>query len=271
MGWYDAYKPTHVNRVNVLPMTSNSGSAAKNFGDAFTKIGDSMLKVDKAREDEKLNNTRNDLLTTQNLQNKKLLNAFDTTNALKNDALRANIDNTKTGTSLTKKKVNVFDTTNALKNDALRANIDNTKTGTSLTKKKVNVFDENNQADLNAKNATTAYKKKETESYDKLLDSKISENNKDDFTQQKTLVSFAKAVADKKLDKNGFPLYDPAQIQYVATQAQELVKNEGITPLEATKKANDQWAIVKKEKEEKKVKAEKADNAVSSYVDDYLK
>ena len=55
MGWYDAYKPTNVSRVNVDKMGSNSGSAAKGLGDAFTSIGDSMLKVDKARDDEKTN------------------------------------------------------------------------------------------------------------------------------------------------------------------------------------------------------------------------
>ena len=55
MGWYDAYKPTNVSRVNVGAMSSNSGNAAKGFGDAFTKIGDSMIKLNKAREDEKTN------------------------------------------------------------------------------------------------------------------------------------------------------------------------------------------------------------------------
>ena len=55
MGWYDAYRPTNVSRVNVGAMSSNTGNAAKGLGDAFTKIGDSMLKVDKARDDEKTN------------------------------------------------------------------------------------------------------------------------------------------------------------------------------------------------------------------------
>ena len=55
MGWYDAYKPTNVSRVNVGAMSSNSGNAARGLGNAFMKIGDTMLKVDKARDDEKTN------------------------------------------------------------------------------------------------------------------------------------------------------------------------------------------------------------------------
>ena len=55
MGWYDAYKPTNVSRVNVANISSNSGNAVKGLGNAFTSIGDSMLKVDKARDDEKTN------------------------------------------------------------------------------------------------------------------------------------------------------------------------------------------------------------------------
>jgi len=79
MGWYDAYKPTHVNRVNVLPMTSSSGSAAKNFGDAFTKIGDSMLKVDKARSNEALIGAQTKLQNTkQKVQDFNLASLNDT-------------------------------------------------------------------------------------------------------------------------------------------------------------------------------------------------
>lgn len=51
MGWYDAFKGD-VARVNVAGMTSNAGSAAKNFGDAFKDISKSILEVDAQRKKE---------------------------------------------------------------------------------------------------------------------------------------------------------------------------------------------------------------------------
>lgn len=63
MGWYDAYKPTNVSRAyrdSVAGTTSNTGNAVGGLGDAFTKIGNSMLKVDKARDDEKTNKALRD-------------------------------------------------------------------------------------------------------------------------------------------------------------------------------------------------------------------
>jgi len=62
MGWYDAYKPTNASRVNVARMSSNSGNAARGLGNAFTRIGDTILKVDKARDDEKSSKAKNKFL-----------------------------------------------------------------------------------------------------------------------------------------------------------------------------------------------------------------
>jgi len=65
MGWYDAFKgdTARVNLQNAV--TSDSGSAAKNFGDAFAKIGKSMYDADVQDNKDSLIN-----LETQNQQNK---------------------------------------------------------------------------------------------------------------------------------------------------------------------------------------------------------
>ena len=57
MGWYDAFKG-HPERVNTLAITSNDGSAAKHFGDAFKEIGVSIQDADTQRAKENLLNSQ---------------------------------------------------------------------------------------------------------------------------------------------------------------------------------------------------------------------
>ena len=57
MGWYDAFKG-HPERVNTLAITSNDGSAAKHFGDAFKEIGASIQDADTQRAKENLLNSQ---------------------------------------------------------------------------------------------------------------------------------------------------------------------------------------------------------------------
>ena len=72
MGWYDAFKGNTA-RVNMSQVTSNAGSGAKNFGDAFAKIGDTMLaREDRIKADE-LAGEKSKLLESQiNMSNANL-------------------------------------------------------------------------------------------------------------------------------------------------------------------------------------------------------
>ncbi|MBE0498568.1 MAG: hypothetical protein IBX43_04925 [Campylobacterales bacterium] len=64
MGWYDAFSG-NVARVNMNAATSDTGSAAQNFGDAFVDFGKSMREVETERSKDALT-----ALQTSNEQNK---------------------------------------------------------------------------------------------------------------------------------------------------------------------------------------------------------
>ena len=188
MGWYDAYKPTNVSRVNVDKMGSNSGSAAKGLGDAFTSIGDSMLKVDKARDDEKTN---------------KFINAY-------RDAQTTGV----------KKSNKAFDTTNELKNKKIEADTGYTNANTGLISKKLNAFDKNNEINQNNTKAKTAYTQKQTDEYDKLLDSKIAKNDKSFKYTEKTDAKIASQVKTAMgMDAPNFNFDDSVKKAYQDTVA----------------------------------------------------
>lgn len=74
MGWYDAFK-SNVKPQAHSAITTDAGSAAKNFGDAFVDIGKSMREVQNERKKDELTNAdieaahaRTALSTTQNTQ-----------------------------------------------------------------------------------------------------------------------------------------------------------------------------------------------------------
>ena len=220
MGWYDAYKPTNVSRVNVDKMGSNSGSAAKGLGDAFTSIGDSMLKVDKARDDEKTNKFINAYRDAQTTGVKKSNKAFDTTNELKNKKIEADTGYTNANTNLTGKKVKAFDTTNELKNKKIEADTGYTNANTGLISKKLNAFDKNNEINQNNTKAKTAYTQKQTDEYDKLLDSKIAKNDKSFKYTEKTDAKIASQVKTAMgMDAPNFNFDDSVKKAYQDTVA----------------------------------------------------
>lgn len=75
MGWYDAFNSASTAGAVLNATTSNSGSAAKNFGDAFSDIGKSMREVDAERKKEevadstiKSNDAQTVARTTKNTQ-----------------------------------------------------------------------------------------------------------------------------------------------------------------------------------------------------------
>jgi len=85
MGWYDAFKG-HPERVNTMAITSNSGSAAKNFGDAFKDIGKSMQAADAQRSKDALFDAQAKFQTTKDKQlNQTLQTQTDTTEQKKID------------------------------------------------------------------------------------------------------------------------------------------------------------------------------------------
>ena len=83
MGWYDAFRGNTA-RVNLSQMGDDTGSAAKNFGDAFDKIGARMYDTEVDREKEELRelqkqNTQLAIDKTQDeMQTKKFDDAFST-------------------------------------------------------------------------------------------------------------------------------------------------------------------------------------------------
>jgi len=239
MGWYDAYKPTNVSRVNVANMSSDTGNAAKGLGDAFTSIGDSMLKVDKARSDEKKSDAQTALLNSQaKLSKSKKTNidningAFDETNNLKNKSIKADTDYKTANTGLVTKKVNAFDETNHLKNESIKADTAYKTANTGLVTKKADVFDDNNKNTQDNIKAKTAYTEKQTEDYDKTLDIKSASKDK---TLQKNNSIARQVKTAMGLDNSIKPMTQAQKTEYedATMGATVLAKKYNLSPSEA--------------------------------------